>query len=64
MGRNFTTYKMLDENNKFNLPALKEKVDELLAKQDNLLYLLNTPAHNPTGYSLSGEDMDGVLAID
>lgn len=63
MGRNFTTYKMLDENNKFNLPALKEKVGELLAKQDNLLYLLNTPAHNPTGYSLSGEDMDGVLAI-
>lgn len=63
MGRSFTTYKMLDENNKFNLPALKEKVDELLAKQDNLLYLLNTPAHNPTGYSLSGEDMDGVLAI-
>lgn len=63
MGRNFTTYKMLDENNKFNLPSLKEKVDELLAKQDNLLYLLNTPAHNPTGYSLSGEDMDGVLAI-
>ena len=63
MGRNFTTYKMLDKNNKFNLPALKEKVDELLAKQDNLLYLLNTPAHNPTGYSLSSEDMDGVLAI-
>lgn len=63
MGRNFTTYKMLDKNNKFNLPALKEKVDELLAKQDNLLYLLNTPAHNPTGYSLSGDDMDGVLAI-
>lgn len=63
MGRKFTTYKMLDENNKFNLPALKAKVDELLEKQDNLLYLLNTPAHNPTGYSLSEEDMDGVLAI-
>ena len=63
MGRKFTTYKMLDENNKFNLAALKEKIDELLAKQDNLLYLLNTPAHNPTGYSLSEADMDGVLAI-
>jgi aromatic-amino-acid transaminase len=49
MGRNFTTYKMLDENNKFNLPALKEKVTELLSKQDNLLYILNTPAHNPPG---------------
>ena len=63
MHRGFTTYKMLDENNKFNLAALQEKVDEVLAKQDNLLYLLNTPAHNPTGYSLSEEDMDGVLAI-
>lgn len=63
MGRNFTTYKMLDENNKFNLPALKEKVTELLNKQDNLLYILNTPAHNPTGYSLSESDMDGVLDI-
>lgn len=63
MGRNFTTYKMLDENNKFNLPVLKEKVTELLSKQDNLLYILNTPAHNPTGYSLSESDMDGVLDI-
>lgn len=63
MGRNFTTYKMLDEDNKFNLPALKEKVTELLSKQDNLLYILNTPAHNPTGYSLSESDMDGVLDI-
>ena len=63
MGRGFVTYKMLDENNKFNLASLKEKVDAILEKQDNLLYLLNTPAHNPTGYSLSEEDMDGVLAI-
>lgn len=63
MGRNFTTYKMLDENNHFNFAALKAKVDELLAQQDNLLYLLNTPAHNPTGYSLSEEDMDKVLDI-
>ncbi len=63
MGRKFTTYKMLDENNKFNLPALKAKVEELLAQQDILLFLLNTPAHNPTGYSLSEEDMDGVLGV-
>ena len=42
---------------------MKEKVEELLAKQDNLLYILNTPAHNPTGYSLSEEDMDGVLDV-
>ena len=63
MHRNFDTYKMLTEDNKFNLSALKAKVVEILAKQDNLLYILNTPAHNPTGYSLTEEDMDGVLDI-
>lgn len=63
MHRGFTTYKMLDENNKFNLADLKEKVFALLEKQDNLLYILNTPAHNPTGYSLGEEDMEGMLAI-
>lgn len=63
MGRKLDTYKMLDENNKFNLKALKEKVEELLLKQDNLLLLINTPAHNPTGYSLSEKDIDGVFEI-
>ena len=63
MGRGFVTYKMLDDDLKFNHADLKAKVDAILEKQDNLLYLLNTPAHNPTGYSLTEEDMDGVLDI-
>lgn len=63
MGRKLDTYKMLDENNNFNLKALKFKVEEILMKQDNLLLLINTPAHNPTGYSLSEEDFDGVINI-
>ena len=54
---------MLDENNQYNLPALKVKVNEILAKQDSLLLIINTPAHNPTGYSLSDADMDGVISI-
>lgn len=63
MERSLDTYKMLDENNKYNLPALKVKVNEILAKQDSLLLIINTPAHNPTGYSLSDADMDGVISI-
>ncbi len=63
MGRSLTTYKMLDANNKFNLPDLREKAAAILAKQDSLFYILNTPAHNPTGYSLSEDDMDGMLAV-
>jgi len=63
MERSLDTYKMLDENNQYNLPALKVKVNEILAKQDSLLLIINTPAHNPTGYSLSDADMDGVISI-
>ncbi|MGE4589950.1 MAG: pyridoxal phosphate-dependent aminotransferase [Acidaminococcaceae bacterium] len=63
MERKLETYKMLDDNNKYNLPALKAKVYEVLAKQDSLLLIINTPAHNPTGYSLNDNDIDGVISI-
>ena len=53
MGRKLDTYTMLDENNKYNLPALKA----------NLLLIINTPAHNPTGYSLTEDDLQGVIDI-
>lgn len=61
--RKLVTYKMLTDDLKFNLPALTEKVDSILEKQDNLLWFINTPAHNPTGYSLSDADWDNVLAM-
>lgn len=61
MKRNLTTYKMLDEHLNFNHAALQEKINELLTKQERLLYILNTPGHNPTGYSLSEKDFCQVL---
>ena len=61
MGRQFATYSMLDESSKYNLPALKAKVKEIFAKQNSLLLIINTPAHNPTGYSLSESDIEGVV---
>jgi len=62
MGRTLETYKMLDADNNYNLPALKIKVNEILARQNNLLLVINTPAHNPTGYSLTDNDIEGVIA--
>ena len=63
MLRKLDTYQMLDDNLQYNVKALSQKVQEILAKQDNLLIIINTPAHNPTGYSLSDTDWDGVLAM-
>ena len=34
-----------------------------MAKQDSLLTIINTPAHNPTGFSLTEEDWDNVLDL-
>ena len=61
--RNLDTYKLFDEQQKFNIISFGTKVKELLAKQNNLIIIINTPAHNPTGFSLTDNDWNGVLAL-
>ena len=61
--RNLDTYTLFDEQQKFNIISFSTKVKELLAKQNNLIIIINTPAHNPTGFSLSDRDWDHVLAL-
>ncbi len=34
---------------------------EILEIQDRLVIIINTPAHNPTGYALSNEDWQQVV---
>lgn len=61
IGRSIATYTMFTEDGKFNVGSFREKAAELLAQQDSLVIIMNTPAHNPTGYSLTLEDWDGVV---
>lgn len=63
LGRRMTTFKFFDEEGNFNLKDLKKKVNDIFEKQDSLLLILNTPAHNPTGYSLTDSDWEGVVKI-
>lgn len=60
--RRLETFPFFNEQNTFNLPAFAAKVREVLSRQDSLLIIINTPAHNPTGYSLTDADWDGVIA--
>ncbi|MBR1398279.1 MAG: aminotransferase class I/II-fold pyridoxal phosphate-dependent enzyme [Selenomonadaceae bacterium] len=62
-GKRLETFTLFDEGQNFNIADFKNKVDELLKKQDSLLIILNTPAHNPTGFALSESDWDAVLDI-
>ncbi|MBP2627325.1 MAG: aminotransferase class [Firmicutes bacterium] len=61
--RKLDTYTLFDEQQKFNIVSFGDKVKELLAKQNNLIVIINTPAHNPTGFSLTDSDWDQVLAL-
>ncbi len=63
IGRGEETFDMFDDEGNFNLNDFEYKVSKLLRIQDRLLIILNTPANNPTGYSLSDEDWDGVVRI-
>ena len=63
-GKNLETFKMFtDDLTGFNIAAFADKVEELLKVQNSLLIILNTPAHNPTGYALSDAEWDKVLEI-
>lgn len=62
-GCRLTNYSLFDEKQEFNIAAYTAKVDEIMQQQDSLMAIINTPAHNPTGFSLTEEDWDHVLAI-
>ncbi len=61
--RSITTYTLFDEEGKFNVSSFKRKVNELLSKQSGLVIILNTPAHNPTGYSFTLEDWQKIITV-
>ena len=59
-GGNVVTFELFDENRKFNVAALKES---LLQQKEagKAIVLLNFP-NNPTGYTPSKEEADGIVS--
>ncbi len=57
------TYPLFNGKNQFNLDAFEQEVYKLLKKQEQLVIILNAPAHNPTGYSPSMEEWTAILDI-
>ena len=63
IGRSLQTFELFDEKGGFNHTSFENAVKELLAVQDALVVILNTPSHNPTGYALSAEEWERVIEI-
>ncbi|MDD2402014.1 MAG: aminotransferase class I/II-fold pyridoxal phosphate-dependent enzyme [Clostridia bacterium] len=59
--RDVETYNMFDDEYKFSLQSIIDKTTELLEIQDNLVIVFNTPAHNPSGYSMSSEEWKKLI---
>lgn len=61
--RKIKNYTLFNDKNEFNIESFKENFNALIKKQKRLLTIINTPAHNPTGYSLSDNEWKQVLDI-
>lgn len=61
--RGFTTFELFNEDGGFNMESYKTAFMELLEKQGRVLSILNTPAHNPTGYSVSIPEWKELIAF-
>jgi len=62
-GRKISHYQLFNDKNEFNIESFKENFETLLNKQKRLVAIINSPAQNPTGYSLSDEEWMQVIDI-
>ncbi|MEG1310395.1 MAG: aminotransferase class I/II-fold pyridoxal phosphate-dependent enzyme [Romboutsia sp.] len=63
IGRKVSTYQLFDENNNFNFNSFKQEFSRIASKQERIFTILNTPAHNPTGYSVADDEWDKILDL-
>ncbi len=61
VGRQVEVFEMFSQDGGFNIQAFKEKLQWLSLVQDRLFILLNTPAHNPTGYAIAVDEWQEII---
>jgi aspartate/methionine/tyrosine aminotransferase len=61
-GAQIVNYPLFDQNGRFNLKAFETCVQSESEKRDKIIVLLNFP-NNPTGYTPSPEEADGIVHI-
>ncbi|MCH4072890.1 pyridoxal phosphate-dependent aminotransferase [Pseudoramibacter sp.] len=61
--RDIETFTLFDKDGNFNFESYENKMLELLEKQKRVLSILNTPAHNPTGYNISDDEWKKLVAF-
>jgi len=60
--RKLTTFELF-EDNKFNIESFKKTVKYVASKQDSVFLLINSPANNPTGYSIQKDEWAEIITF-
>ena len=61
--REFKTYEFLDKDFNFNLEEFTKTLDFALENRDRVLCVFNSPANNPTGFSIDDDMWDKILDV-
>lgn len=59
-GRGVETFRMFDERGRLDTRDFDRKLRALLDRQGRALVILNSPCHNPTGYSFHDEEWEAI----
>ena len=62
-GRAVEPFSMFTPAGTFDVDAFGRGLDLAVARQDRALVVLNSPCHNPTGYSLDGDEWRAVVDL-
>ena len=61
--RKVKTFSMFDRQGRLDVLALDASLSAVLSEQGRALLILNDPCQNPTGYSMSASDWEGVREV-
>lgn len=62
-GRALATFRMFDPASRFDVTDLELQLSRTLDEQGRALLILNSPCHNPTGYSLDAAEWDRIVEV-
>ncbi|MEP7119739.1 MAG: aminotransferase class I/II-fold pyridoxal phosphate-dependent enzyme [Byssovorax sp.] len=61
--RKLTTFRMFDEQGRLDVVDFEAKLAAQVESEGRALVFLNSPCHNPTGYSFDDAEWDAVAAV-
>ena len=62
-GSKVIKYNLIDEHGKFDYLNLENKINDLAKIQKDIILVINDPSENPTGYSMSKEDLNNLKNV-